>query len=684
MTPLHLSLLGGFECRSADGVALCFATRKVRALFAYLVSTAAQSHGRGKLAGLLWGDRAEAEARANLRKTLSRLRESLPDEARHCLAADARHIAVRPEGLEIDVLQFERLVADGTPETLERAVALYRGPFLEGFLECGKTFDEWLDAERRRLDEMLQQALQRLLDHYVVTGAIDRAIQIALRLIATDPLQESIHRTLIRLYMYQDRIGSALEQYRRCRDVLARELGVAPDPETERLRAELSKLLPAGAAAGEDGPRRERDDLPERAAVVQRAARDRARRRAELANRPAIAVLSFAGTDDESGCRHLGDGLAEDIATELGRFREIDVIAPTTAFAYRQAGVAPERAGTELGAAYVLEGRLRYLGERLRITVRLVAAAGVRQLWAERYDCARAEIFDMQDDVVRRVAGTVIGRIEDARLEAAKRKPSEDLEAYDLWLRGWSALRRPDLAAIGQARQLFQQAIARDPHFARAYVGLAMAHLNEWACFSWNHWFFLHREALDLARRAVELDDRDHRAHCILGLAQLYTRDYEGARRQLLRALELNPNDADVLAHASVAMALIGDQALAVEAGRSALRLAPHHPEWYAAFAGIALFSARLHEEAIETMAPAPEALCNTPAFIAAAHAHLGHREDCADHRETVYRHYRRQLARGGFPPNTSCIDWLLMMDPFQRSADVAHYAEGLRKAGFE
>jgi hypothetical protein len=186
------------------------------------------------------------------------------------------------------------------------------------------------------------------------------------------------------------------------------------------------------------------------------------------------------------------------------------------------------------------------------------------------------------------------------------------------------------------------QRTPRDPHFARAYVGLAMAHLNEWACFSWNHWFFLHQEALELARKAVELDDRDHRAHCILGLARLYGHDYEGARRQLLRALELNPNDADVLAHASVAMALIGDHDLAVETGRSALRLAPHHPEWYAAFAGIALFVARLHDEAIATMAPAPEALCHTPAFIAASYAHLGRLEECAAHRETVYRHHRR------------------------------------------
>jgi DNA-binding SARP family transcriptional activator len=683
MPRVYMSLLGAFECRSDGGEPLAFPTRKVRALFAYLAANGGHSHGRGKLAALLWGDQAEAAARTNLRKALSRLRDTLPNEAKSCLAADSNHVAVRPDALEVDVVLFERLAAEGTPETLERAANLYRGEFLEGFADCGEAFEDWLLAERRRLDEALHEVLQRLLDHYVVTGGIDRAIQVALRLLALDPLQESVHRALIRLYMYQDRVGAALEQYHRCRDLLERELGVEPAPETDGLRAELLKLLPPGAANDERTPDRERDDLPERSGVIQTAAQDRARRRSELNGRPSIAVLSFVGAEAEAG-RHLGDGMAEDIATALGRFRELDVIAPTTALAYRDAAVAPDRVGAELGTAYVLDGSLRPTGEGLRITVRLVASDTARQLWAERYDCPVAEVFDIQDDVVRRIVTTLVGQIEDARLEVARRRRPDDLEAYDLWLRGWSALKRPNLAAIGQARRFFQQAVARDPHFARAYVGLAMANLNEWACFSWNHWFFLRKEALDLARKAVDLDDRDHRAHCILGVAQLYGGDYEAARGQLLQALELNPSDTDVLAHTAVAMALIGDHELAVEAGRSALRLAPHHPEWYAAFAGIALFVARLHEEAIATMAPAPEALCNTPAFIAAAYAHLGHTEECASHRETVYRHHRRQLARGMFPGDMSCIDWLLAMDPFQLPADVEHYADGLRKAGFE
>jgi DNA-binding SARP family transcriptional activator len=495
--PLELYLLGGFECRSGTGDVLTFPTSKVRALLAYLATNPDQGHRRDKLAELLWGDETADEGRVNLRKALSRLRQSLPGDARDCLAVDRDQLAVRPGGLEADVTLFLRLAAAGTPETMERAADLHRGALLEGFADCGEAFEEWLLGERRRLDETLHEILRRLLDHYVVTGAIDRAIQVALRLIALDALQESVHRALIRLYMYQDRVGAALDQYRRCRDVLERELGVPPDAETERLRAELSKLLPE-REAGQDTLSREADDLPERTTVLGSAARERSRRRAELAGRPSIAVLCFTGADAAS-CGHLGVGMAEDIATELGRFRELDVIAPRTAFAYRDAAVPPDRVGAELGTAYVLDGTLRRSSRGIRITVRLVDTDTARQLWAERYDCPMSELFNVQDEVARRIVAMLVGRIEDARLETARRARPNDLVAYDLWLRGWSALKRADLAAIGEARRCFQQAVAKDPHFARAYVGLAMANLNEWACFSWNHWFFLRQEALDLA-----------------------------------------------------------------------------------------------------------------------------------------------------------------------------------------
>jgi DNA-binding SARP family transcriptional activator len=679
MTLLELRLLGGFDCRSTAGEALPLPTRKTAALLAYLALTAGQAHPRDRLVGLFWGDRDQGQARADLRKSLSRLRQAVGTEARAGLVADAATVGVSPAAVDLDVARFERLVEDGTPETLERALALHRGELLAGLGELGEAFDEWLGEERRRLEELLRSALARLLDHYVRTGGIERAIQLALRLLALDPLQEGVHRTLIRLYLYQDRVGSALAQYERCRELLARELGISPSAETERLCAELRKLVPEGELPG--APRIETDSVPERATLIQAAAEERARRRAELARRPSIAVLPFAVPGDEA-LAHLGEGLSEEIAIELGRFRELDVVAPVTALAYGHE-IAPERAAAEIGAAYLLAGTIRTLPDGHRIHARLIESATGRQIWAERLEGAQSALLYAGDELVRRIVVTLVGRIEEAQLLAAARRRPQDWQAHDLWLRGRQALRRPELAAVTEARRLFQEAVARDPAFARGYVGLAMTHLSEWACHSWSHWFFLREEALALARRAVELDDRDNQARCMLGLSLLYGREYDAAEREIARALELNPHDADVLAHAAAALALLGQHEAAVDAARTALRLAPYHPEWYAAFAGMALFTARLHEEAIATMAPAPEALCSTPAFLAACHAHLGRPEAGAPYRDTVHRHYRRQLARGWFAGSPSCVEWLLAMDPFRRAEDLRHYAEGLRKAGF-
>lgn len=672
-----LALLGGFECRSADGTVCAIPNLKARALLAHLAMAPDRWLARESLATLFWEDSSTAQARTNLRKTLSRLRQTLPETLRPGLRADVQGIMLAPGVLATDVERFEQCALAHTPETLEEAVALYRGDFLQGMADCGPLFEDWVRGQRQRLEEQLLQVLQRLLDHYMVTGAIDRAVQTALRLLARDPLQEDIHRQLIRLYLYQERLGAALAQYQRCRDVLAAELGAQPAPETEQLRAQLSGLLPGAA------PVPESDDVPERREVIQAAAGERRRRRGELGGQPSLAVLCFAGDDERTGAFPLGESLAEDLTTALGRFRELQVMAPSTVFAYRDSVATPQQIGAELGVAYVCEGRVRQPGEQTVVTARLVEVASGRQLWAERYQGDPAGLLALQEDLVQRIASTLIGRIEHAWLDAARRRPPRDWQAYEFWLRGRGLLRRADLQALGEARQCFEAALARDPGFARAYVGLALAKLSEWTCFSWNHWVFLQADALALASKAVELDEHDHQAHCILAMTQLYRRDYRGGEQRLRHALALNPNDADVLAHAAAGLALVGEHDTAVEAGRQALRLAPYHPEWYAAFAGIALFAARCYEEAIGTMAAAPEALCNTPAFIAASYAHLGREAQGVYYRDTVRRHHQLQLSRGWFPRDTGCIDWLLALDPFQQPGDAEHYAEGLRRAGF-
>ena len=682
MSNLRVTLLGGGAFETGAGETVTFPTRKVRALGAYLAFTAGRRQSRDRLAGLLWGDYADSRARASLRSALSRLRSALPESVRAVIDTGAGGVCLRPAMIEVDATLFHAHLAAATTDSLERAVLLYRGPFLDGFDGCDEGFDDWLAATRREFEEGFQQALKRLLDHYVVTGAIDRGIQVALRLVHIDPLQEALHRSLMRLYLYQDRLGAALRQYAACRELLSAELGVEPAAETERLRAECLRQLPATEAGLAANPEVERDTLPERAGVVAAASAFRDRQRGTRGAFPSIAVLAFRGDTHDGPPRHLAEGLAEELAVALGRFREIDVIAPASAFTYREAQVSAEAAGRELGVDFILGGSLRVRPAALRITVRLLNARTSEQVWAERYDCRPDNVFDAQDEMLERIVSSLVSRIERVHLDAARRKRPGAWGAYDLWLRGWDRLKQPDLDAIEEARALFDQAIAADPHYARPYLGKALSHLNEWACYSWNHWFFLKRDALELARTAVRLDDQDNRAHCVLGVARLYSGDYEGARRCFVTALDLNPNDADVLANAACAFALIGDHESATAAGRRALRLAPHHPEWYVIMVGIALFAARHYAEAAELMQTAPEANCSTPAVLAATYAHMGRPELGLHYRDTVHRHYRRMVARGACPSNRSCVQWLLDLDPFRRAEDASHYEDGLRKAG--
>jgi DNA-binding SARP family transcriptional activator len=246
MVALRLTLLGGFDARLAAGDAVSLPTKKAQALVAYLGLRPGQTHQRDKLAALLWGERSDERARDGLRHALGALRKALPGVKTPSLLAEGQTLALNPAVVEVDVATFERRVAEGTPAALEHAAELYRGDLLLGFTVSEPLFEEWLVAERERLREIALEALARLLAHQAKSGGTERAIQTAIRLLGLDPLQEAVHRTLMRLYARQGRRGAALKQYQACVGVLQRELGVEPDAETKQLYQELLRR-PASA-----------------------------------------------------------------------------------------------------------------------------------------------------------------------------------------------------------------------------------------------------------------------------------------------------------------------------------------------------------------------------------------------------------------------------------------------------
>jgi DNA-binding SARP family transcriptional activator/tetratricopeptide (TPR) repeat protein len=248
---LRLTLLGDFDARLAAGDSLSLPTRKAQALLAYLGLRPGQPHRRDKLAALLWGERTDEHARDGLRHALVALRKALSGVNRQSLLVEGQTLALNPAVVEVDVATFERRVAEGTAEALEHAVELYQGDLLLGFTVNEPLFEEWLVAERERLREVELEALARLLAHQTKSGGMEPAIRTAVRLLGLDPLQEAVHRTLMRLYARQGRRGAALRQYQVCVSVLQRELGAGPEPETRRLYQDILQQHVSGSAEPE-------------------------------------------------------------------------------------------------------------------------------------------------------------------------------------------------------------------------------------------------------------------------------------------------------------------------------------------------------------------------------------------------------------------------------------------------
>ena len=250
MALLTLTLLGGFDARMGPRP-IRLASRKARALLAFLALPPGRAHARDKLAALLWGETAEAQARNSLRQCLFGIRRSLAAHRVRALILDGESVALDPATVRVDVVDFAQLARSTAVESVERALALYVGPLLEGLVLHEAAFEDWLLAERRLLAETAAGGLARLVVRYRDAGAVEDAIRAGIRLVALDPLAEPAHRALMRLYAELGRRGPALRQYQTCVDVLRRELGVEPDPETQALYREImrQRAEPAGSAS---------------------------------------------------------------------------------------------------------------------------------------------------------------------------------------------------------------------------------------------------------------------------------------------------------------------------------------------------------------------------------------------------------------------------------------------------
>ena len=395
-----------------------------------------------------------------------------------------------------------------------------------------------------------------------------------------------------------------------------------------------------------------------------------------LPDKPSIAVLPFVNMSGDPEQEYFSDGITEDLITDLSKLSSLFVIARNSAFTYKGKAVDVRQVGKELGIRYVLEGSVRKAGDRVRITAQLVDAASGEHMWAERYDRKLEDIFDLQDEITRAIATELEVKLVEGEQARVWRRLTDNLEAYDLAMRGRELFRRHGRADIAQGRRLIEKALALDPKFAYAFLQLGWTYILEGISERAESPQQCFERALELGRRVIALDDTLGNAYALLSVASVNSGAYGQAREYAERAVALSPDDTQSNAVISNVLVRLGRGEEALEHIETALRLDPLAPGTYLRFVGAAYRSLGRFEEAIaayrECLEQVPD---HTRAQIGLTLAYM------EAGREEEGRAQARHVLRisPGFLSASSTF-----VTSFQDPAERDHMIALLRKAGLE
>jgi adenylate cyclase len=400
---------------------------------------------------------------------------------------------------------------------------------------------------------------------------------------------------------------------------------------------------------------------------------------AAISDRPSIAVLPFDNMSGDPDQDYFADGMVEDIITALSRLSWLFVIARNSSFTYKGPAVDVKRVGRELGVRYVLEGSVRKAGNRLRITGQLIDAANGTHLWADRYDGNIEDIFDLQDQVTSSVVGAIAPKLERAEIERSRQKPTNSLDAYDVYLRGMAAFYQWNADGNAEALKLFYRAIEIDQDYASAYA-MAARCLNTQGVIDPKVLGAPEHvaEAERMSRRAAELGRDDAMALSMAGVTLGFTvKDIRGGAALTERALVLNPNLAWAHYCDGWLQAWLGRGELAIERVDRAIQLSPQDPTIFQLQSALAFahFTAGNYDTALSW---AERALHDRPSHFPAlmvAVASAGHLDRQAEAKEFSDRILRL------FPYME--LRLLSTLIPYSNAEDAERLTQGYRLAGF-
>lgn len=654
----QLSLLGGFELNGPHG-SVDLTSKKLAALLAFLACSAPQAHSREKLMTLLWGSHFDTQARQNLRQALTRLRRLLGEEV---LISAGETVSLQPGVIMSDVARFEALLSDGSRDAVSHAVGLYRGSLMADVAILEEAWTEWLEAQRHRLEGLALDAMVTLGEQEFEAGNHAPALRAATRAIEVSSLREDAHRLVMRVLAAGGRRADALKHYEDFAALLKRELAVEPDPTTRAISAELRK-----SQAARPGSEARPDPTLEIGAAT-----------LPLPDRPSIAVLPFANMSGDPEQEYFADGMVDDILMALSRVRWLFVIARQSSFVYKIRAADVQQIGRELGVRYVVEGSVRKSGNRVRIVAQLIETESGAHIWADRYKGDLRDIFALQDAITEQIVSAVETNVQAAEIKRARAKPTENLTAYDLYLRALPAYFGGTEMDYRRTQDLLGEALTGDPEYAEALGTLtdsvAVGTLQGWQ----ESWARGVDQSCQLAERALAAGPDN--STCVASAAFAYgvlSYRFDGALELANRAVVLHPNSVLVRHRAAAVYVVCGESDKAIAQCEAACRMNPLDTRKAASSTfgtlSAALYFAQRFEESIKagrralTFAPKNN---TARKFVATSLAQLGRGSEAqAEIAELIKNQPDASLA-------------MFRLQSFRHKWMHELHLEGLRKAG--
>ena len=659
---LQLSLFGPFSLRS-EGHEIRIKSLKLRAILGYVALNESLLETRERLVGLLWSESGEAQARAVLRQVVRELREIFAAAGSEGLTITSHEIGFERQAVDVDVWTVVRAAEAGEVHPLLLEKPRLTDDLLAGLDDLDPSFRVWVLAKRQTLRDRLMRALE---------GALAKERRdphkeslLAEAIINLDPTHEEACRRMMRACASTGRTAHALRAYKALWELLDDDYGMEPATATQELVAQIKLGAYDQPKTATDASAPASLPILPSASVVPEQPEPR-------------LLLSLQQVDTKQvdpAKAHLVIGFRQLLIASLVKFRDWHVT---------DMPLQPEQNQSQKSTqCYEIQMFASQKRQVLQLTLMLKALDTGYYIWSDGFELKLSNWFDSQRRVIRRVAMALNVHLSAERLRLLSEKPHISVGVHDKWLRCQTLVRTFDPQHWANLTKEFDGIIEAAPQFVPAYCGLADLHTIEHIAHPGIFRSSVREQkALELARKAVELDAADIHAHRCLAWAYAMIRQYGQAEVHMQVATELNPNDSWTAISGALLFAFCGQYQRAAELSQLVLdmTLSPSLTHW--AYQADIQFLSGNYQAAIEAADRARDVIWGVPAWRTAALAHLGRVDEASVEANRFLTRIRTHWFGAEPATDAAIVRWLLHLYPIRQGTDWERLRDGLKVAG--